>query len=509
MAVSIFRRLALATNAAIDAWQSAPYATAATTLADLYDFRWQCYSGELLAAARQRNPMLRDARLYANASLLWSHVEIVVEFYASVIYQGDLSTDGEPLADGTRGAIPIDAQTGRGTDNTALMTALAELWSAWNWRQQMSYRPMYGAALGDVLTELVDVPSAGMVYPRIVWPGYVTEVELDSVDNVKAVTIEHPAQAVDERGQVIETYTYRKEVDGEAFRYFKNDRPFDYGDGAVVDNPYGFVPAIWDRHRIGKPGAVRGRAATDGTIQQLMQLNSIFSHAFDYQRKAFFAPIIVRGQFGKATRGGTLDLSQPPASVEDRGAVASSFDVLESSGEIGIAQAQFDVGKTLDMLEFVKDGILAASPEASFYQRLREMSQVTAPGAHQLQGDVVQRVDRARRGYDAQTVKLFQMALSMCGMRANSGDWGALTARQKAFTPYTIDSYHAGQMDFGISTRPVVIPTESERLDRVERLERLSPWGLSQFGVADIDITAITNARRAELLELGDMASGE
>ena len=41
--------------------------------------------------------------------------------------------------------------------------------------------------------------------------------------------------------------------------------------------------------------SVRGRSATDGTIQQLMQLNSIFSHAFDFQRKAFFAPIIVKG----------------------------------------------------------------------------------------------------------------------------------------------------------------------------------------------------------------------
>lgn len=503
-------------------WRAAPVDPEINALQARYSQRWLLYTGELFGD-RHTNPYLSDPRIYRNTTLLWKHHEAVVNFYASVIYQGDLSTDGKSLPDGTKGAIPIDPQlpepdepvlddaghvVTKTPNGDRLQAAIAELWSAWNWRQQMSLRPMYGAALGDVLTELVDDVGRGFVFPQIVWPGRVVEIELDYVGNVMSYALEYSVTETDERRKTSETYTYRKEVDKQEFRYYKNGDPFDYyREGSVVPNPYGFVPAIWDRHRIA--WGERGASATDGTRQAVMQINSIFSHAFDFQRKAFFAPIIVSGKLTNRDTT-TVQLSAPPANAEPS-ALAKQMHFLETDNDkVTIEQAQFDVGKTLEMIQDLREGIEAENPEGRFYSELRSMTQVTAPGAERLMGDVKARVDLARAGYDAQTVKLFQMALSICGFRANSGDWTTkvgpdgvvrrveMTRRQKMFLPYSLDSYHRGEMDFGISSRPLVIPTESERIEIVALKESLeTAWGLEEIGIEPSEAARIIAEKAA------------
>src|SRR5690606_23731482 len=147
-----------------------------------------------------------------------------------------------------------------------------------------------------------------------IWPGYVKEIELDYVGNVRRYVLEYRTHEKRTDG-TINSYLYRKEVDKETFRYFRDGQPYDqYGTGSVVPNRWGFVPAIWDRHRVGAPGHVRGRAAIDGTRQALIQLNSLFSHAFDFQRKVFFAPVMIASRGGgRPTTPQEIDLSKPPA----------------------------------------------------------------------------------------------------------------------------------------------------------------------------------------------------
>src|SRR5690606_22060601 len=168
--------------------------------------------------------------------LLWKHVEAVVDFYAATVYQGTLSTDGKPLSDGNLSAIPIEPQTpGKKWDND-LRKALGELWAAWNWQQQKSFRPMYTAAFGDCLTELVDDTDRRFIYPQVIWPGYVKEIELDYVGNVRRYVLEYRTHEKRTDG-TINSYLYRKEVDKETFRYFRDGQPYDqYGTGSVVPN---------------------------------------------------------------------------------------------------------------------------------------------------------------------------------------------------------------------------------------------------------------------------------
>lgn len=498
-------------SAGLDEYRSGPQPSAWDDQMRLYATRWAEYTGVLFEQMARRNDYRADPRIYANTKLLWKHHEAVVDFYAGVIYQGALSTDGETLPDGTRGAIPWDPQTPNDERDALLMVALAELQSAWNWQQQMSLRPMYGAALGDCLTELVDDTERRFIYPQIVWPGYVKHIELDYVGNVRAYTLEYRVSETEPRPR---TYLYRKEVDGDAFRYFEDDKLI-----RTDPNPYGFVPATWDRHRIAAPGAVRGKAATDGTRQGLYQLNSLFSHSFDFQHKAFWVPYMVAGK-NAGTSTATTDTSAPP----DGATLAQTFKWIKVAEGSQLLQPTFDVGKTLEMIKDIREGILAENPEASFYQQMREMQQVTAPGAERLMGDVKNRVDLARAGYDAQTVKLFQMAIAMCGMRAKDTSvvgWAragspALNRRRQAFLSFDLESFGRGDLDMTIMPRPIVNPTEQERME-TELLKAqvigaeegiTTEWGIQQLypDMKESDAKKLAADRQAANVLLEDWA---
>lgn len=462
-----------AVTGAIDGWRNpAPQPREMNDQQRLYLERWSLYDGSLFADLHSRNPYRDDPAIYQNTKLLWKHAESVGDFWAAVIYRGALSTDGKPLPDGSTGAIPIEPQAGTDERNAELLKAISALYVAWNWQQQMSLRPLYASVLGDCLTELVDDTGRRFVYPQIVWPGYVKEIELDYVGNVRRYVLEYPVTERDDRGNVEKSYLFTKEVTPEEFRYFHDGQPYDhYGTGAVVENVYGFVPAIWDRHRIGAPGLSRGRSALDGTRQALLVLNSIFSHALDHQRKIFFAPLMVTGRAGGRRREETVDLGTPPTTAKD---LAESFKVVGVPEGANLLQPNFNIGETRALLEDLRIGILDETPEARFYPMLREMQNVTAPGAKAAIGDVENRFKLAHPGYDIQTVKLFQMAIAMCGHNVQTGAWAIdeetgrqrrLSPRQMAFARFDLTSYAAGDLDMTILERPLVAPSEQERAE--------------------------------------------
>lgn len=464
--------MAIATGwrAGVDTYRFGPVPPEWDSVQRDYILRWALYTGELFDTMLRGSAVGDDTEIYRNTKLLWKHHEAVVDFYAGVIYYGALSTDGQPLPDDVPNAIPFVPQTPTPDRNQALTLAYSELFSAWNWQQQMSLRPMYAAALADCLTELVDDTERRFVYPQIVWPGYVKDIEIDYVGNVRRYVLEYRVTEKRADGTTGDTYLYRKEVDKEMFRHYRDDKLT-----REYENVYGFVPAIWDRHRIGAPGRVRGRSATDGTRQALMQLNSLLGHAIDFQHKAFWVPMMVSGRFGPSAPGSDkqVDLGAPPSGVS----FAELFKWVPVPEGAQLLQPTFDIGKTREMVEEVRKGVLDENPEARFYQQLREMQQVTAPGAERLMGDVKNRVDLVRAGMDPNTVKLFQMAISMCGFRAHDTSQDGwlrpgqrLDRRRMVFVPFDLQSYDRGELDMVIRPRPIVLPTEMERME-VERVK--------------------------------------
>lgn len=387
-----------------------------------------------------------------NIRLIYNPTRRLVDFYAGAVYPGVLSEDGQDLPDGVQNAIPFSEDT-----PPALKSAIAQLWQWNNWQERLQIELTYAAALGDCLVEIVDYLDQGKVCFEIPWPGYVADIDLDHAGNVQSYILEYGAWDDDEG-----FYRYKKIVDQNYFQYFKNDEPFDYGNGAVLENPYGFVPAVWFRHN--STGGDRGSPAIAGSMPLIDELNGQASLTHDQVRKIVGAPMImwaagsIQNLFGQPKRGDTSDFVEPASDQESilmlKGPQGGRIDSL--AGNLDIPGAYAVVDKLLAQVE-------KNHPELTFYEQLRSMSQVTGPAAQRIVGDVETRVSKAQATYDRGNIALFQMATAIAGYRANNGDWGPLNRQQQKFLPFNLDSYEAGDLDMAIMPRPLLTETKQER----------------------------------------------
>lgn len=448
---------------------------AATRRADLQRL-WAYYANTvyegqwLWQAYRSRYGMYRAIRSIYNPT------RRLVEFYAGAVYPGVLSEDGSQLPDGVPLAIPLTKDT-----PDELKVAIAQFWQWSNWQANKAVMVRYGAASGSVLVEVIDDLERRKVTANVVWPGLICDLDLDSTGNVTTYAMEYRAE---DDGQ---TYLYRKEVDREVFRYFRDGSPYDYdGEGAEQTNPYGFVPAVWVRHI--HTGGVWGAPAIDGSIGKVDELNSLASHVHDAVHKKINAPALLSGVqslnalTGQKKRPTTTDeLSTDANILSDRedllliGGPAGS-DVKSLAGTLELA----DAGPYLDRL---LAEIEADHPELLMYRQLRDMSQVTGPGAAQIMGDTYARVIEAQASYDQQSIKLFQMAVAISGWRLDSGAWGERDRQREKFAPFDLESYVSGDLDLGIAPRPLIAPTQaqrfSEQLSAAQALQALTTAGMT------------------------------
>jgi len=490
-----------------------------------YDLLWSYYLGSWREDPLVQQWQRTEPDLYRNTHQLWRIASATVNVYAQFVYPGPLSRDGLPLPNGSLGAIPLDPQVTGGEDNARndqLLAAFSTIMDIGQYSQFKHLRPKMAAILGDCLTEIIDDYEHGIVVPSIVDPRYVKHLDIDYAGNVKAYTIEYqvvvPQSTAYGKPQQAETYTFRKEVDGDAFRTFKDDRPFDYdGQGAVVENPYGFVPAVWDRHEL-VAGDDYGLSALQKTLPQQMRLNSVLSHAMDYQQKQFAAPVGVIGR--AARRGQTITLpggiTGAEATADDindaRRAAAENVHLIDLTENGQFVTIDFDVGQTKEMLGLVMDSIMGENPEASVFQRLLEMTQLTAPGIERALSPVVGLVRSAQESADPQTIKLLQMETAIMGYRLNNSDIPAQIVaarpdRYNPFRPFGLESYGQGLLDCAIKPRPLFEPTQDERIASLTMMipiiESGDPYLMAQAGIPEEEIDRITREqeqRRQEQL---------
>jgi len=484
-------------------WKNGPQPPEWTSRQARYQERYLLAKGELFLYGWRTNPYKDDPRVYKNISLLWDCVSRVNDFYTSTVYQGEL------IARPNEGAIPIQPDPSLSTaqiDN--LMAAHRALWLKWNWQEQKGDRVEMAVSVGDCMTELEDNLDKRFPQPKIIWPGYVKNLELDQPGNIEWYELEYQVQDRKPDGTLDTPYLYRKEVDGEAFRYFRDDKPWSDPDGhgdAVQPNPYGFVPAIWDRHKRRAGIDNYGNSATDESRQTLFGLNSLFSHARDFQHKAFYAPVVVAGKISQKDQK-SIDLSGPAG---DPSAMAQSLSFLEGSPDATIHQAQFDIGQTMLALEMMKSSILGKHPEATIFDNLADAAQVTGPGADRIIIPVKGRRENACSGYDSRTIHLQQMAITMAAIRIKAGDYGSVSKLddlRRAFLPYDAESYDRGELRYTIDlNRPIVVPSKSERIEEVAATEKLETlWALRQVDVSEEDAQEIIKGRREMDTLIGD-----
>lgn len=413
----------------------------------LYNRRWARYANNIFEDRSFWSVYLNRNGLYRHTRAIFNPARKLGDFYSGIIYPGVLATDAKRLPDGTQLAIPLADDI-----NPDLRTAIGQLWQWSNWQEGMSLMTLYGAVLGDVGVEVVDEVDRGKVTFDVVWPGLVTKLELDSTGNVKAHTIEYDYE---EEGR---TYAYRKEVDGERIAEYRDNEPYQYDPlvPAVRTNPYGFDPFVWCRHQ--NLGGTHGAPAFRNE-QNVDELNSLASHAYDRAHAVLSAPILVSGAQSGSLSAAVANSSKRPSAADSTPpdqSTRESIKIITAGADAAVASIELPEGEVAERMDRLWANIEHEHPELTMHDKLREMSQVTGPAAEVLVGDTSIYVNKARAGYDTQTVKMHQMAVAIAGWRANTGAWGRnLTRQQQAFVPFGLESYQRGELDMEILPRPL------------------------------------------------------
>lgn len=421
-----------------------------------YGLLWRYYDNSAFENLSVWGAYKGQYRLYRQMRLLYNPTRRLCDFYATHMYPGMLTADPTDVPPDTQLAYPLPEDTA-----PEVRVGLAQLWAWSRWNANKSVLCRYGAVAGNVLVEAVDDIDAGRIYMNIVWPGLITYLDLDPTGTVLAYVMQYPAR--DDTGQY---YEYRKEVDAQQIRFFRDDKPYDYGDGISYANPYGFVPAVWIKHK--DLGGNTGAPAIYGSIGKVDELNSLASQIHDQIRKVIGAPLVMwsDGQIGnlfKASAQAKRAQTQPydATDLDREGLLLLSGP---AGGRVDMLAGNLQLHEAAEHLTMLQTEIEADHPEVTMYRQLRTMSQVTGPAATRLMGDVISNVTEAAANYDAGCAQLFAMCLAIGGWRANSGDWGTLDSDQQAFAPFTLDQYISGALRIRILPRQLIQMSEMEQL---------------------------------------------
>ena len=158
-----------------------------------YNLLWSYYNNaafeEIAAWASYR----QQYHLYRHTRPIYNPARRLVDFYSGVVYQGDWSQDPQEMTAKTA-AIPWSEKT-----PPPLLAAIAQINQWANWQSKHKLMVRYGAALGDALIAVIDDPNRRKVYPEVLWPGWVIDLDTDQAGNVTSYAIEYDAAEEDRK----------------------------------------------------------------------------------------------------------------------------------------------------------------------------------------------------------------------------------------------------------------------------------------------------------------------
>lgn len=429
--------------------------------------------------------------LYRFTRHIWDSARPLIDFYQYRVWNGVVPDDGMNLPHGLENAVPLSPET-----PPELARAVSGMLHDWAFEDRCALLVETTATVGELLLELIDDPRRGRIDMELTWPAYVRDISLDPSGEIEEYVLEYWVRdqeysAGTDSLKTIDQYVYRKEVTRDYIRTYKNREPYGYdGLPAEIENPYGFVPAVWFRHhrRLG----VRGEPAISATMGATDEVNSLISHLVDKTHVALRSPVVVSGNLtlGSLTRSvGELARNVKRAVTETltrETDLRQEQDILEAPQGTKIDTVQVDLTSAMNVTDFVKTGIEKRSPEVMVFEEIRKMTQITGPAADRLFGDVVPKFKSISAGsYDRPLIRALQKSIAMAGWRVNNGDWdgtravdddgvpiGGLTERQQRFLPYNLGSYGRGELSLTIMPRKLFAETEAELL-AVETTKRI------------------------------------
>lgn len=487
--------LGAAYTAGLQAWGDPTSVGRARTLQQRvldYQIAWLYYRNKMFSSdVGTFADYLEDRGLYQYTRLIFNPVPQVVGFYEDHVFPAPANV--RALEDGTQLVTAV-----MDTTPDDLTEAIAQLDQWGNWQSE-SYRAVrFCGATGNVLIEGVDDLEREKITHDIRWPGVVKDLVLDAQGNVKSYAVEY--RTTDSKGE----YTYRKEVTAEEFRYYRDDQLFtpEGRTAAIEENPYGFVFAVWVKHI--DDGSDYGCSAV-WNIDKVDELNSLASHAHDHIHKLVESPKVL------ATKGSIVPITgadqtegEDEISPHDTRRdwmllkAPEGTSVLDLSGTLKLAEADPYIARLLESFS-------ADYPELQAHEVIKQNSQLSGAALERMLGPAQAKLDRACANYFQQIIKLRQMGVAIAGWRVNKGGWKQRTEQQKRFQPFGLESYAAGQLNFGIKRSLLVEATEAEteelltkKATRAVQLEGLidEQEGLRIAGYSDEQAEEIVKRRR-------------
>lgn len=437
-----------------------------------YALNWSLYEGNAYQSGSEWVAYKDAHNLAWRTRQIRNMVAKLCQFYGSHLYPGSLIQPGQPAQIGIEQNLGIDVPEG----NQGMFTALSTLWEWWGWPDGLRTGVIQNAALGDLLFELVDDIPRRKIMCQSIWPGYVRDVETDAAGNLKKYTKEYGV--VDPVTN--EPYVYARTITTKDIRTFKNNEPWDYvtnrpnGPGAVQLNPYTFVPARWFRWN--ETGSEYGEPAIYTAQSIYDDLCVLAAAATDRMVVHAESPLLVAGTAAPGSVRSAIDdfyefEEQRP--VEAQPASLAKLKVLQVPEGTSYQEPRFDMGNTENRITAIEDGLFSQFPEIRFEDMLREMTQLTGPGAERAMLDVRTRYSARASTVDRHVIALTGMGTAMAGMRMNDGSWDlsadvageALTEQHQAFKAYDLASYGKGDLKFTFLERTLVPSTIEERLE--------------------------------------------
>lgn len=417
---------------------------------DLYSTGWAYYRQYQFSKRNGEDwsYYLAARELYKHTRLIYNPVPPIVDFYVDNIWQSAADEDNEAL---------VTPLTDKAEDEIVNVVAQLDQWG--NFLSEGQKIKRYAAAAGNVLVEGIDDAERQKILHKIVWPGFVKEIELNATGDVQRYVLEYE---VTERSG--DKYRYTKIVDKEAFRYFRDDKPFvPQGKTAAVEpNPYGFVFAVWIRHT--DDGGDYGLPACH-SLDKVDNVNSLASHLDDYVHKSIESPKII-GAAGEVLPliGATYNANTKQLIPADTRLNFVAFKADSTKGAVSVHDLSglLKLAEAHPHLKMQLESFNDDYPELQAAAIIRENSQLSGAALERMLTPAQNRLDAAQAAYNQQWIKFRQMGAAVGGMRLRNG-WQGRTKQMQAFAPFDLNSYESGDLDFQLKRSVLVTETETER----------------------------------------------
>lgn len=483
-----------------------------------YDARRARYG---LYWALYENNAYRDvhawARAYREIYALYKYVRNVYnpsyrlgEFWSTHLMGGTL----DPAAgDGTERASVLPIEIDASPREADVRRAIGRLWRDSNWQTMKDVYTLYGAVLGDVALKVVDDMDKGRVYLEVVHPSKIADITRDAYGNVKGYVLEFERDDPEREGKRI-PYTEIASRDGDAVVYetLRDGKPYAWnGVASAWSIPYTFVPFVVVQHH--NVGLDWGFSEIHPVRAKMHEADDVASAISDHIRKSLNAPFLLSGVANPRAR---VDGTPNTVSVRGRdrdldttrapGREELPFLYAPAGASATQLMANMDYTGALAHLSGILQEIEREYPELRF-DNLRVMGDASGRALRIARQPAETKVEMRRAAYDDGLKRAMQMALAIGGMRAYD-----------QYTPFSLASYDAGELEFTIGTRPVFREDDLERYETeralyenaeiAERANIPSDVVLERAGWDAQDLQKVEDAREKQIdLEARDIAT--